>query len=392
MTFKKGSEKREELELPTLHFVVMDQWLDVIGEKALLSWLKMYTWCDRDRTKGDKPADINLWEQSKIPSSYKEVMKKLGVGKDTFYNKILKPLWNVGLIDIEEWAEDPRSGQKAMNIIVYKYPQNDKPLSFRQLTAIRDYDTEYASTTRSFAKKGGRPRKEEAPSSEEQKPLTPFEERRFSNRTGGGSEIEPGVVGSEIEPGGFPTRTEGGSEIGDNNSPNTSFNSFNSFNSLKNEEEEGAKFVISAFKEKINQNTNSVIEGELSTWTQKLPVEVIIMEIDYAAMKGKDTYTFIQSMLEQDFENGIDTVEKLLEKRKTFKRTVVRPVKHPQNDSKHPRKPIREEKKPTWLGQEEKPHVPTEEEIQRNIQLEQEKQEMIANMRLKRQQASGQKV
>src|SRR5690606_2936464 len=110
----------EQLELPTLHFVVMDQWLDVIGEKALLAWLKFYTWCDRDRNKGDKPIDINLWEQSKIPSSFRQLMKRLGVGNDTFYNKIIKPLWNVGLIDIEEFEDSKNTGQKPMNIIVYK--------------------------------------------------------------------------------------------------------------------------------------------------------------------------------------------------------------------------------------------------------------------------------
>ncbi|MBS4192873.1 hypothetical protein KHA94_22345 [Bacillus sp. FJAT-49705] len=191
VTFKKGEEKREELELPTLHFVVMDQWVDVIGEKALFAWLKMYTWCDRDRNKGDKLVDINLWEQSKIPDSLVKIRKKLSVGNDTFYNKILKPLWNVGLIDIEEWAEDPRSGQKAMNIIVYKYPQNNKSLSFAKLAEVRNYDTDYSSTAKSFAKKGGRPKKEDSEQPEEltENELNDLVDNSnlggFSHRTGG---------------------------------------------------------------------------------------------------------------------------------------------------------------------------------------------------------------
>src|SRR5690625_1907787 len=89
LTFKKGELKREELELPTLHFVVVDQWIDVIGEKALLAWLRMYSWCDRSNSNN---TEQNLWEEAKIPSSINKIIKKLGVGRDTFYNKILKPL------------------------------------------------------------------------------------------------------------------------------------------------------------------------------------------------------------------------------------------------------------------------------------------------------------
>src|SRR5690606_14819741 len=114
----------------------------------------------RDRNKGDKPIDINLWEQSKIPSSFRQLMKRLGVGNDTFYNKIIKPLWNVGLIDIEEFEDSKNTGQKPMNIIVYKYPQNNKSLSFAELKVVRNYDTDYSSTAKSFAIKGGRPKKE----------------------------------------------------------------------------------------------------------------------------------------------------------------------------------------------------------------------------------------
>ncbi|RKJ31559.1 hypothetical protein D7X33_40285, partial [Butyricicoccus sp. 1XD8-22] len=172
MTFKKGKIPRNELELPTLHFVVVDQWIDVIGEKALLAWLHMYSWCNREKTEDDVE-NINLWEQAKIPTSYKKIIKRLGVGRDTFYNKILKPLWNVGLIDIEEYTESDNKGTKPMNIIVYKYPQNNKNLSHQEIAIIRDYDKDYHSKAKTFAKMGGRPKKE------------------------GGSEIEPGGVPNE---------------------------------------------------------------------------------------------------------------------------------------------------------------------------------------------------
>jgi hypothetical protein len=243
VSFKQGEEKREELELPTLHFVVMDQWLDVIGEKALLAWLKFYTWCDRDRKKGDKPVDINLWEQSKIPDSFAKIRKKLGVGNDTFYNQIIKPLWNVGLIDIEEWENDTRLGTKAMNIVVYKYPQNNKSLSFTKIQEVRNYDTDYSSHSKSFARKGGRPKKDEVPNIDIN--LENLGENvSNSNAEKEGSLSERGGVlsqnggGSLSERGGVLSQNGGGSEIGDNNILNTSINSLNilnkSFNTINN--------------------------------------------------------------------------------------------------------------------------------------------------------------
>lgn len=223
ISFKQGEEKREELELPTLHFVVMDQWLDVIGEKAFIAWLKFYTWCDRDRNKGDKLVDINLWEQSKVPYSFQQMIKKLGVGRDTFYNKIIKPLWNVGLIDIEEYEDSKNTGQKPMNIIVYKYPQNNKSLSFAKIKEIRNYDTDYSSTAKSFAKKGGRPKKEK---SNDGNDLTVPVDNVDNHSLEGGSQIEQG---------GFSLGTGGGSQIGDNNIFNSISNSLNNFNNTLND-------------------------------------------------------------------------------------------------------------------------------------------------------------
>lgn len=147
LNFKQGEVHRNELELPSLHFVVMDNWIDVIGEKAFIAWLKMFTWCDR-RTVKDNPS---LWNESVIPKSLNKVMKDLGVGRTTFYNKILKPLWNVGLIDLVEFEDSKQSGTKPINIIVYKYPQNKYELSVKPLEVIRDYDNDYNSNSKTFA-------------------------------------------------------------------------------------------------------------------------------------------------------------------------------------------------------------------------------------------------
>lgn len=185
VNFKQGKEARKQLELPTLHFIVTDQWTDILSEKAIFAWLKMYSWCKRDI----EDANVNLWEQSKIPLSFTMIKKKLKVGNDTFYNKILKPLWNVGLIDIEEYDDSDNKGTKPMNIIVYKYPQNNKALAYEPIENVRNYDKDYHSNARTFAKKGGRPKKQGG--SEVEHPPVPKENTPlFSNRTPGGSEIE----------------------------------------------------------------------------------------------------------------------------------------------------------------------------------------------------------
>src|SRR5699024_2591837 len=202
LTFRRGKVSRNELELTTLQFVVMGQWVDVIGERALFAWLKMYTWCKRD-----EDTERNQWEEARIPTSYNNIIKRLGVGRDTFYNRILKPLWNVGLIDIEVFEDSKVKGVKPMNIIVYKYPQNSKSLAHEELGVIRNYDKDYQSTSKTFDKKGGRRRVES-----------------FENE--GGAKIEGGVVMNE-NGGWFSNRTGGGSEIEPNNSLNNINNSLN---------------------------------------------------------------------------------------------------------------------------------------------------------------------
>jgi hypothetical protein len=219
LNFQKGKVPRNELELPTLYFVTMDQWLDVIGEKALLAWLRMYTWAKRN----DVEEDVNPWEQAIVPNSFNKLIKKLGVGRDTFYNKILKPLWNVGLIDIVEYKDSVSEGNKPMNIIVYKYPQNNITLAHQELKIIRDYDKDYQSNAKTFAKKGGRPKKQE----NEDKGN---DDKRLER---GGSQIEPRVV-PEQNQGGFSNRTRGGSQIEPNNITNTNNNSLNNINNTLN--------------------------------------------------------------------------------------------------------------------------------------------------------------
>lgn len=197
VNFKEAKRSRSELELPNLHFIVVDDWIEVVGERAVMSWLRMYSWCDRSVRETDVKSDQSQkWEQASIPVSLNSTMKKLGVSRATFYNKILKPLWNVGLIDIEEFKGSKSKGVKPLNIIVYKYPQNNFTLAIQPLKKIRDYEKDYSSASKIFAKKGGRPQIEESDSEAGSSILVEGMVQKknhgwFKNKTGDGSKIKP---------------------------------------------------------------------------------------------------------------------------------------------------------------------------------------------------------
>lgn len=135
--FITGKKKtRGELRLPQIHFVFCLDWDQKVGQKALFAWLKFYTWADRSNS--EREVDI-------IPSSINKIAKRLGVGKTTLYDQIIKPLWNHGLIDLQEYHVD---GNVYVNIIVYEYPQNDPSFATLPLEKVRDYDQDYLSNAR----------------------------------------------------------------------------------------------------------------------------------------------------------------------------------------------------------------------------------------------------
>lgn len=235
MSFQKGKKPREQHNLPILYFPVADDWIDKLGKDAFCSWLKFYSWCDRSNDRYFKEDDA-------IPSSLAKVQKRLGVGKNVFYNKIIKPLWNYGLIDIAEYGDSKQEGTKPLNILVYEYPQNDKATVFSPLEKIRDYDTDYHSESRTFAKSGGRRKKEE-----DQKQLTieddldvqkqledlskQLEALGYSiipNESLGGSILEPGGFHMKTPP--VPNENPGGSKMDHNNVSNIFINDSNVLN------------------------------------------------------------------------------------------------------------------------------------------------------------------
>lgn len=149
---KKAEKQRKDCYLPIMYFPVADpyaesNWIDTLGEKSFCGWLKLYTLADRREKENP--------EYSKVPIPMTELAKIFKVTKPTLYNTIIKPLWNYGLIDLVEF-DAGRKGQKAINVIVYSYPQNNADLEKLPLEKIRDYNTDYQSVARTNAKLGGR--------------------------------------------------------------------------------------------------------------------------------------------------------------------------------------------------------------------------------------------
>lgn len=153
--FVAGRKKtRGELRLPQLHFIACDDWMKKIGKEAFCAWLQFFTWADRS----DAAREVDA-----IPTSMGQIIKRLETNRKAYYQKVIRPLWNYGLIDLQEieLPENSKSGHNPVNIIVYEYPQNDPDRATKPLEQIRDYDTDYQTKTRSSARKGGRKRKKE---------------------------------------------------------------------------------------------------------------------------------------------------------------------------------------------------------------------------------------
>lgn len=111
--------------LPQLHPIALTDWLPKLGEKAFLSWLHFHSWKLEHYSSGTG----NL-----LPFSLNKIIRKLGVGKATFYEKIIQPLKAFGLIKVIA----SESSRQEYRLIVYTYPYNcpenaEKPLQPDQL-------------------------------------------------------------------------------------------------------------------------------------------------------------------------------------------------------------------------------------------------------------------
>lgn len=161
---KKGKKSRNELFLPSLRYVVADNWIDTLGPIAFTSWLKLHSWVDRrDEYR----------EYDKVPYTLEDTAKKLGMSKAKLYRTVIVPLWEHELIDLVEYEESKRKTQKPKNIIVYESPRNEHQTEIQPLVKTRDWKKDYGSASQIHGRKGGRPKK----------PTDIFTTYRFKNKT-----------------------------------------------------------------------------------------------------------------------------------------------------------------------------------------------------------------
>lgn len=219
--FIQAKKKREELQLPILHYAVADDWIDKLGNDAFVAWLKFHTWVNRSDEAKSKNID------GRIPYTLEKVAEKLGCGKKKLYQKIIHPLWEYGLIDLVEYSESNRSSQKPINIIPYDYPQNNKHMETQELVKCRNWVEDYKSAGTFYGKQGGRGNKK-------------ITIQLVQEKDGFQTETVDGFQMETVD--GFQTETVTVSEKKPNNVSNISNNDSNSFNndsnSLLTEEEE----------------------------------------------------------------------------------------------------------------------------------------------------------
>lgn len=148
----QGKINREDL-FTIIYYATVDpflkgNWASVLGEKTFVNWLRLLTLVDRSDA-----APVKYGNDMTVPRSLESLAKVLGMSKPTLYKQVIKPLWNHGLIDLEEWHEQKKIGTKALNIIVYLYPQNNPNLKGQPLERVRDYDKDYHSQAKVYAQK-----------------------------------------------------------------------------------------------------------------------------------------------------------------------------------------------------------------------------------------------
>jgi DNA-binding Lrp family transcriptional regulator len=159
-TIQKAKKPRHQLRLPQPYFVVVDDWLDKLGEKSYLMWFKLLAKVDRT----DESKDTVKYTQQKLA-------KSLGITKPTLITH-LKSLYEYGFIDYKEYQFE--NGNVGENIIVYEAPQNDEANLSKPLEKVREWENR-TNEKFDFTKKGGRPKKEveEQPEEQPQEPKKP---------------------------------------------------------------------------------------------------------------------------------------------------------------------------------------------------------------------------
>ena len=107
------------IPVPTVAF---SEWLPLVGDQAFLTWLRFRSWSPTPDT--ESPSVISL------PISH--IIKQLKIGNSTFYDKILRPLWNYGFIELTPSEDDRRCSRITVYPYPQKLPQTEQSLSSHQ--------------------------------------------------------------------------------------------------------------------------------------------------------------------------------------------------------------------------------------------------------------------
>jgi len=326
----KGKKKREELHLPILQYIVADDWIDKLGHETFCIWLKLHTMVDRTDAKR---------EFDRIPRSFENIYTSvLSISKSKFY-RMIKPLWEYGLIDIIEYEDSERKSQKPKNIVIYEYPFHEIERKYMPLEKLRDWDKDYESASKVFGKTGGRPRMEAAQII--QKPNS----FKLTRRALHGFKIETlshhsskGFKNETVD--GFKNKTVMVSEVKPNNYSNNSINLANSFNhSTKEEEEprvrEASELVKYLIEHQIEENNavifeKKLLESNLENYTHEQCLKAIDLSlIDFEKGHCVQPYKWAVGKLERILDGRIKVA-----KEKKKKRTVQDEVntKHTSGD------------------------------------------------------------
>ncbi|MGG0487242.1 hypothetical protein ABEY65_28230 [Priestia aryabhattai] len=169
VTVSKSVQPRSTVPMMPLTFIAMDDWVDKVGEKSFILWMKIYT--KVDRTGG--------FEEKTVKYSQKSLAKSLNMSYSTML-RLLKPLYEYGLIDYIQYPTG--KGNVAENIIIHTIPQNKPELAFAPLEKCREWE-QRTDERFNFTKQGGRPKKEEKPEEKKEEPKKPAKKEVPLNET-----------------------------------------------------------------------------------------------------------------------------------------------------------------------------------------------------------------
>ncbi|EKN67464.1 hypothetical protein P9E76_08025 [Schinkia azotoformans] len=125
LSFKARENTRAQMMLPSSYFIVADDWIDKLGEKAYCAWIKMYAWSFQ--------SGQNNFEIEHIPLSIESLIKHFKMNLDNIISSIIKPLYEYEFIELSE-------GENDISIIVYPYPSNRFELSVKPLQKVRLFE------------------------------------------------------------------------------------------------------------------------------------------------------------------------------------------------------------------------------------------------------------